>query len=370
MGLRPVALRLIAPLPVLLLGWPGAAWAQDAAGQIKPLGDPKDQPKDPQALETLLDELRADRDPADKQATDQKARENLERRLPEPLGALPPDRSGGWRWAGEVNGQQYTKAGLDGISGRLDTRRLGFGVNATKAEGPGRLWRVDYGYEFSTYSFRDAGAVVPGSTDPVESLFRNELGVSRINLPRDEWGYFARFGVASGMEKDTEIGDSLVYSLIGALSIPANPSLAWNLGALVQTELNGELLIVPVIGVDWRIDPRTRLRTVGPGLELTRELSAETRVFTRAMFRARDHRLDDVGPLPGGIFEDRELLVSLGLDWNPGLDVGWLSSSNARLFAGFTPWRRLEFFDAQDQEVERLGAEAGLVLGLNVQLAW
>jgi hypothetical protein len=353
-----------------LLGLPGGVAAQDAAGHVKPLGEPPAEPADPAALERLLDELRAEQDPEQKLATDAQARATAERRLPDALGPLPPDRGAGWRLGAEINGQQSSQAGLGDVGGRVDTRRIGAGFSAAKSTGPGRLWRIDYGYESSTYSFKNAGSVVPNSSDPVEDLFRNEIGLTHFSLPRDKWGYFARLGVAQGMEVEAELGDSLVYSLIGALNIPVNPRFAWNLGALVQTELEGDLLIVPVLGVDWQINNLTRLRTVGPGLELMHDLSSEARLFTRAQFRSRDYRLDDQGPLPGGIFEDRELLWSFGLDWNPGFDNGWLQSSNARLYTGFTPWRRLEFLNSADDEVSKVDAEAGLVLGLTVQFSW
>jgi hypothetical protein len=343
---------------------------QDSAGHVKPLGDEPVEPADPEALERLLSELRAEQDPKQKLATDAQARATAERRLPDSLGPLPRDRGKGWRLGSELFGQQSTKAGLGGIGGRLDTRRIGAGFSAAKSGAPGSLWRFDYSYESSTYNFKQAGPVVPNSNDPVGDLFRNELGLSRFHLPRDEWGYFARMGVAQGMELEAELGDSLVYSVVGALNIPTSPNFAWNLGAFVQSELEGNLLIVPVLGVDWQINALTRLRTVGPGLELMHAISDESRLFTRALFRSRDYRLDDQGPLPGGIFEDRELLWSFGLDWNPGFDNGWLQSSNARLYTGFTPWRRLEFLNANDEEVSKVDAEAGLVLGLNIQFSW
>ena len=60
-----------------------------------------------------------------------------------------------------------------------------------------------------------------------------------------------------------------------------------------------------------------KLRSIGPGAELTWQAADQWGFFLRGLYRPRDFRLAAEGELPSSVLRDRAFPVSVGVEWKP-----------------------------------------------------
>lgn len=182
---------------------------------------------------------------------------------------------------------------LDKVKRQSDTLSLGMGVH----------------YDLADYSFADRAAVAGGA--PWDQVHALTLSLSSIYSPDRDWKLFIAPSVGVAAASGADWGDSLVYGGIVWSSYRVNPSLAVGLGAGLFSKQE-EFSAFPVIVLDWKISDRLRLsnpRSEGPtgpaGLELTYKIDDAVSVAAGGAYRSHRFRLDDDGPAPGGVGEDR-----------------------------------------------------------------
>jgi hypothetical protein len=338
--------------------------ADGGTGIIRPLGPTATAPERTDALEELLSDLTGEGD-LDAVRREWPGRQQAE--LPEQIG--PPPLPEGWQFFGRGHAEYLGDADVGGTENTTTTTRIGAGGGMRRYREHGGLLEIAYGYEGSAYQFRGGTGFVEGSNAPIENVIQNQIRLSWLGPMEDrDLGFGGQLALTSGMELKAEIGDSLYYRGIGAVRVRASEDLIWNLGAFVQTELNGDLLVVPVLGVDWQMSERASIRTLAPGLEFRYQLDRNTDYFLSGLFEARDFRLDDQGPLLLGSFTDRSVTLRTGIEWSWAKERGGLPNRRFELYAGLVAWRELTFYNFEDTKLSGFSADSATVAGLSLQL--
>lgn len=163
-------------------------------------------------------------------------------------------------------------------------------------------------YDYSDYSF--TGKLNDQIANPWNEVHAPNLSVSALfDLDRN-WKLFVAPSAGAAAESGADWGDAMVYGGIVWTSYSFSPSLTLGLGAGVFSKPE-KISVFPLIIVDWKITDRLRMANplqagpTGPaGLELSYTLNDFT-VATGGAYRSARFRLDDHGPVPNGVGEDR-----------------------------------------------------------------
>ncbi len=291
-----------------------------------------------------------------------------------------------WNISGHIGGEQLSRTAISDNPGRLETRRILLGAGLRRPTSDGGLLLAEWNFESTHYRFDNAVDVISNSTQPIEDIVENRLGLHYQDAPERSFSLAGSFELALGSEPDAELADSMTVA--GAVAGTWRPDperpLGITVGAWATSELAEDVNVLPILGVEWEIDDRTRLGTSlraardfrpglhqsAPGLILERDLGSATSAFLRARYRERHTRLDDLGPLPEGAFRERELQLAIGLDWSPGLEWGPLAGSWASFWVGSNVFRELTWYDSADNEFQTRDVDGGAVFGFAVRLAF
>jgi hypothetical protein len=289
--------------------------------------------------------------------------------LDETLPPAPPPTApsgSGWRHELSIGGRQLSRADFENTPGDVERRSYEFGWSATVGA-PANAWRFEYGFENHVYRFDGATGLLPATSSPVEGLFRHRFGAAKNFALAGAWTGYVSTGVDIGLEGSADIGDALMWRFGSGLQWRARDDLAWRFGLVAFDQLEDDALVVPFVGFDWDINARTNLSLGGSGLELSRDVGADTRAYGRVTYENRQFRLDDSGPNPEGSLEDSSFQVLVGLDVPVGIGEGSLSSARIDLFVGAQFGRELEF-RTSDVEVGGDDVDPSALFGLRMRL--
>lgn len=189
-------------------------------------------------------------------------------------------------------------------------------------------------WEGSWYDWDGQSALfLGGTTRPWRDPQSIQLGGNLRMRLDDSWSLQAGlFGTASG-ELDADVEDTLSIGGILGATYRADERFMIGGGVLVASQIEDDALIIPLIFIDWRINETLRLTNAagpeayptGAGLELVWSATRELDLAIGGKYEVRRFRLDDEGPAPDGVGQDR----SFGL-WG-------------RAAYRFTPQLRLDF---------------------------
>ncbi len=282
-----------------------------------------------------------------------------------PVVSADPGRSGAWRTQLQLGTQHAASAELGSAEGRLETRRLGADIRALRGDrDEGAL--VDVGIEVSEYRFRGATGLLFNTDSPTEDVVGIGAGAGWRGRVSERWEWLAGVSVRAAGEVDADFGDALTYAVLGTATYRPQARIGWTFGALALTQLEDSAQVIPVIGVDWRIDARTQIATRGPKIELSRELDGGFRAYASVEYQSRQYRLDDSGPLPEGVMRDRAFAGLVGLDWDPRFGSEEPTSKRLSIFVGSNLWREIAFLE-NDRTVARSRLHPGMLIGISLR---
>lgn len=168
---------------------------------------------------------------------------------------------------------------------------------------------------------------------------------ARFTLRTDnQWEIWGGPLVRFSAEDGADIGDAITGGGTVGFTHHFSEDLALGAGLGVVTQIEDSTAIYPIIVVDWRIDDDLRLRTGGGvgtsgwgGVELIWNFAPEWELGLGGGFESRQFRLNDNGPFPDGVGEDRgmPIFARLGYDINPNVELnliaGMIASGELRL---------------------------------------
>lgn len=259
-------------------------------------------------------------------------------------------------------------ADFDDAEGDMSVSRIGGTFSADLPVGEASTFTVGFGTLFSFYEFGDGTPFVTGDDD--DDMDARQFGArlqfsSRIN---DNWSWFVGGAVESAAESGADFSESIYGGGYGGLTYAASKDLVIGGGVRVSTQLDDDVLVLPVLVLNWRFAPkwvlssRNMLDAFGAGL--TYEATDSIDLTLDAGYGSLQYRLDDEGFAPEGVFRDTFVPVALGVRWKMTEQVA------LHLRGGATFFRNIEIDDADENEVFDEDADASFFGGLTLELTF
>ena len=199
-------------------------------------------------------------------------------------------------------------SGLDG-GGSFRARGAIVRAGAAGPIGGGNRAGLTLSYDHTDYDFSPPTAF--GAVAPWGDVRRIGISAPVILRGATEWSYLVTPSVDYVMEDDAKSSEAVIYGAVlgAAKRFGPDQMLGLGIGAFDRLE---ELRVFPFILVDWRLTDRLRLAnpleagpTGGAGLELSYQAGADWMLGGGAAYRSIRFRLDETGPFPNGIGEQR-----------------------------------------------------------------
>lgn len=259
-----------------------------------------------------------------------------------------------------ASGTISDRSDLDDGPGDLRISRARLGVQAGFDLGERRALTVGLGAERSWYDFDDATDLDP-SGDPFGDVTDAEL-FARYNAPFNDttsWFGLASIGIAA--EDGADISDSFVYTGSLGFITRASDSFSWGLGVLVRTQLEDDVLVLPIPQIRWAIDDKWTLESQRAGVRLDYAHSDALSYGVQGEYLSRSYRLDDNGPIPDGMATDRRVPVSFYAEYEPAPAF----SINAAI--GASVYSNIELLDSSGDDITDDDVDTALFFSLNAR---
>lgn len=215
------------------------------------------------------------------------------------------------------------------------------------------------------YSFDTPGAAPWGAIEDnaLSAIFRTRSG---------SMSWFVAPSLRYDFEQGADRADGETYGVFAGASWVLNDRLTIGPAFGVFTQLeDGDLSAFPALLIDWDIAERWNLSTGptigasrGPGLTLSYAMTEVVNLGLTGRYEETRFRLDDEGPAPDGIGEDRSFPLVLSVGYEPG---PW-ASVNA--FAGAELGGSLRLEDSSGKVVSTQDYDPAPILGLQARLAF
>lgn len=169
-----------------------------------------------------------------------------------------------------------------------------------------------------------------------------------------------------GFEAGANTGDALIYGAIVSATRVFAPSFVLGVGAGIVRQID-ETKVFPFLIVRWRIDDHWRLANPfpagpagGAGIELVYTVDDAWEIAFGGAYRSYRFRLNDNGPAPNGVGENRFVPVFARVARNFG------AQTRVDLYAGVSFGGRLSVDDATGRGVARDDYKAGPAVGITL----
>lgn len=150
------------------------------------------------------------------------------------------------------------------------------------------------------------------------------LGRTTIRLD-DRWSTILGLDLRFAGEVDAPTSDSITYGGLAAISYSFSPELTLGFGALVSTQLEDSILVIPALVIYYQVTDQIVISNVlgpevyptGAGIEIAYRPDRSQEVAIGSRFESRRFRLDDSGPANrrDGVGEDTGFPLWLRSTW-------------------------------------------------------
>lgn len=238
--------------------------------------------------------------------------------LAQPAGV---DTSNPWVFGVQGGAIYQHEADIDG-GGGFSVARGYVEPSMTYVLGPLGNAGVSLGYGYSDYDF-SPGAFL-GGQEPWGGV--NDL---RLSFPvrwaaTDGLQVFAAPSLRFDWENGSDMADGMTGGAVIGASWRVSDSFSIGPGVGVFSGLEEDIDVFPILLINWQMTDDLALRTGsglgasrGPGLTLDWQVTDEWSLGIGARYEKTRFRLDDIGPAPGGVGEDKAFPVFLTAGWEP-----------------------------------------------------
>lgn len=265
------------------------------------------------------------------------------------------------RWAPFVSVTPFWlgKTGLDG-GGDFGVYGASLRAGATAPFGRGNFAGAVLNYDYFDYDF--SGNTVFGAS-PWGVVQRYGVSFPIVLRGGDGWSFGITPSVDWFRENGAKWGDALTYGGLVSATKSLAPDRRLGLGVAAFYRIE-DTIVFPFVVVDWRIGERWRLinpLAAGPtgpaGLELDYRLTDAWSVGVGAAWRSQRFRLNESGPNPGGIGEERgvPLFVRVSRNFGP--------QSSLFLYAGAVVGGKVRLEDRDGNEIRDVSFDPAPLLG-------
>lgn len=177
--------------------------------------------------------------------------------------------------------------------------RIGFNFDTGNSASFGVAWGGDW-YRFDGNSqLSPAPGIEPWSNVQALAI----LGRSTIKID-DRWSATVGLDLRFAGEVDAPTSDSITYGGIAAISYAFNRDLTLGVGALVSSQLEDSILVIPALVVYYQVTDEILISNVlgpevyptGAGIEIAYRPDRTQELALGGRYESRRFRLDDSGP--------------------------------------------------------------------------
>ena len=173
-----------------------------------------------------------------------------------------------------------------------------------------RMISLSVGYGQDDYNFSGTASAPWNNIDNYRASLFTRWGMD------NGWAWFASASIRSYGETGANMSDALSSAGFGGASYTFSDKLTLGPGLGVFERIEDRPLVIPILIVNWDITEKLSLgtggglaATAGPGLTLDYKATKHWNLTLSGRYENKRFRLDDDGPAPGGIGEDRNIPV-------------------------------------------------------------
>ncbi|MDD3618260.1 MAG: hypothetical protein RBR09_00375 [Desulfobulbaceae bacterium] len=242
--------------------------------------------------------------------------------LPMTAGAAAPGQNAGptpgspWSFSLRGGSLHHFEAGLE-ERGDFNVSRFVIQGGAEYAPGSRRSIALTAGYGFEQYDFA-AGSLIPGQT-PWEDIHTVWLTVPVRWGMENDWTLFVLPSLRWSAESGASREDALTGGLFAAAAYRFSDRLTAGPGLGITSRLEDSASLFPFLLIKWKVTERLTLAAgegsaaiQGPGLTLDWKAAARWHLLFGGGYGQQRFRLDDRGPVPGGIGEKTSFPLFIG----------------------------------------------------------
>ena len=242
-------------------------------------------------------------------------------------------------------------------AGDVSVGRWSAGAGVERVATNGAMFGFLFDHERSRYDFSDDA---PASAAGIDDVTANRFGVNVRRSLNEKWSLFGNVDTTFNVAKGASWGDGETSGGMLSFSRRVNDKFSFSIGLVAHSQLEERTRVLPIPGIDWKITDRLSLRTA-QGVTLSWQVDERKKWTTdfSAGYEGRAFRLDESGPLPGGVVKDRRVPVTASLRYgpNPGM--------SARIFAGAVFAQQFEFLDSEGHTADTVDADPSLIAGVS-----
>jgi hypothetical protein len=204
-----------------------------------------------------------------------------------------------------------------GDGGTVSSTREGVRFSfADRVGDRGRL-TLSFSAEGVQYDFNDIPRLFNGDSGGESDLYAIRFAPVYFHEIDELWGWLLGGALQLTGGKDALTEDALAGGFFIAGRKQINQNFALALGVSMFTRLEDDPVVVPYIGIDWRINDRVTLASNALGIELSAQLEDDLVLNVFGQFDTLEYRLADDSSIPDGVLQENLVNVGLGLDWTP-----------------------------------------------------
>lgn len=205
-------------------------------------------------------------------------------------------------------------------------------------------------YDADDYDFSRTDAL--GDAVPWNDVRRFGFGFPLFARLENNWSLGLSPSIDWLQEKDADAGDSLAFGVTAFAFKSFARDRSIGLGAGLFRTVDDDTEVFPFVAVDWRFNDRWRLANpfeadvLGPaGLELSYRFNDRWQLGGGGVYRSFKFRLNDTGPSPNGIGENKGTIAFLRLQrlTERGIDLDF--------YVGATLNGQFDLRDTEDREI-------------------
>ncbi len=251
---------------------------------------------------------------------------------------------------------------LDQNNGDFRVFRGGLGAKADWAATDKMHLLFNLGYEYSRYDFDRPNTFLPGANDPFSDIHILDLGLTADVQMDGDWSWFAGVRGRVAGEGGVDIGDAGTIGGMGGVAWKLGEGRSIGIGALVSTQIEDDLQILPIINVNWRINDQWRFASSGTKGEFIMALSDHNEMAFGASWEDRRFRLDDSSPQRGAVIEDSSIPLFIRFSHKPSDTVA------LNIIGGVTTWQQIEVSNRNGAATREFDAQVSPFAGMSVNI--
>ncbi len=230
-----------------------------------------------------------------------------------------------WRLKLDGGAVKQFESDLD-TGGDFDVNRYFVRFSATRNIGNAWNAGISLGYGENRYGFSGGSGL--GGLDPWSRIRDYRVSVPIRYRSDNNWTFVGIPSLRYSGESGASSSDSQQWGMLAAAGYRFSERLTIGPGIGVFSDIDDDTDVFPILLVDWKISDTLSLTTGrglaasrGPGLSLSWTPVQRWRFSLEGRYEKIRFRLNDEGPAPDGLGQDRSIPVALAATYMPNPDV-------------------------------------------------